>query len=114
MQENRKRLFAISDLHLPGGKDKYMDIFGAQWEGHFDKIKVDWVSRVEDDDIVLIPGDISWAMTLEGAVEDLLSIGELPVTRYCLEGIMIIGGPLYLSCEVCFRKKCMQYRMMRY
>lgn len=86
MQENRKRLFAISDLHLPGGKDKYMDIFGAQWEGHFDKIKVDWVSRVEDDDIVLIPGDISWAMTLEGAVEDLLSIGELPGYKVLLRG----------------------------
>ncbi len=26
------RIFAIGDLHLPGGQLKPMDIFGAHWE----------------------------------------------------------------------------------
>ena len=86
MQENCKRIFAIADLHLPGEKDKSMDIFGPHWEGHFEKIKADWALKVDDEDIVLIPGDISWAMTLEGALEDLFSIGELPGYKVLLRG----------------------------
>ena len=42
------RIFAIGDLHLPGGKLKTMDIFGAHWEGHFDKICADWSARVTE------------------------------------------------------------------
>lgn len=53
-----------------------MDIFGSAWEGHWDKIKSDWDSRVGDDDLVLIAGDISWAMKLEDAVKDLKEISE--------------------------------------
>jgi len=86
LQENCKRIFAIADLHLPGEKDKSMDIFGPQWEGHFEKIKADWALKVDNEDIVLIPGDISWAMTLEGALEDLFSIGELPGYKVLLRG----------------------------
>ena len=33
------KIFTVSDLHLPGTMDKTMDMFGAKWEGHFDKIK---------------------------------------------------------------------------
>ena len=55
------RLFAISDLHLPGGDDKPMNVFGSHWDDHFEKISRDWRERVKDDDVVLIPGDISWA-----------------------------------------------------
>ena len=29
------RVFAISDLHLPGNQDKSMDLFGAHWQDHF-------------------------------------------------------------------------------
>ena len=42
------RIFAIGDLHLPGGQLKPMDIFGAHWEGHFDKICADWRARVTE------------------------------------------------------------------
>lgn len=28
-------LYAIGDLHLPGGQEKPMDIFGDHWEDHF-------------------------------------------------------------------------------
>lgn len=79
-------IFAIGDLHLPGGDDKPMNVFGAHWEGHWDKIRADWRERVTEEDIVLIPGDISWAMRLEDAVPDLEQIGELPGRKILLRG----------------------------
>lgn len=80
------RLFAIADLHLPGGDEKPMNVFGAHWEGHFRRISEDWRARVSEEDAVLIPGDISWAMQLADAVPDLRSIGELPGRKLLIKG----------------------------
>ncbi len=80
------RIFAIGDLHLPGGDKKPMDVFGAHWENHFERIGKDWRERVSDEDIVLIPGDISWAMQLEPALEDLRRIALLPGKKLILRG----------------------------
>ena len=80
------RIFAIGDLHLPGGDKKPMDVFGAHWENHFERIEEDWRSRVSDGDIVLIPGDISWAMQLEPALQDLRRISLLPGRKLILRG----------------------------
>ena len=80
------RFYAIGDLHLPGAQSKPMDVFGAHWEGHFDKITADWLERVTDEDVVLLPGDISWAMTLEEAAPDLLRICGLPGKKLFLRG----------------------------
>ena len=80
------RLFAIGDLHLPGGQEKPMDVFGSQWDGHFGKISEKWQSLVLPGDVVLIPGDISWAMTLEDALPDLRAIGELPGRKVLIRG----------------------------
>lgn len=80
------RLFAIGDLHLPGGQEKPMDVFGDHWEGHFERIAEDWRSRVTDDDVVLIPGDTSWAMQLSDAVPDLEAIGALPGRKLLIKG----------------------------
>ncbi|MBE5776661.1 MAG: phosphohydrolase [Clostridiales bacterium] len=79
-------IFAIGDLHLPGGDQKPMNIFGAHWEGHFDKIRADWESRVGEDDVVLLPGDLSWAMQLESAMPDLEMVGALPGRKIILRG----------------------------
>lgn len=79
-------LFAIGDLHLPGGEEKPMDIFGDHWENHFAHIAADWCARVKDGDVVLIPGDISWAMQLECAVPDLQKIGALPGRKVLIKG----------------------------
>ena len=79
-------LYAIGDLHLPGGDLKPMDIFGAQWTDHFQKISSDWRARVTDEDIVLLPGDLSWAMTLDAAGADLNAIGALPGRKVILRG----------------------------
>ena len=72
------RLFAIGDLHLSGGDDKPMDVFGPQWDRHFFHISRQWREKVSEDDLVLIPGDISWAMHLKEAQEDLEAIAKLP------------------------------------
>lgn len=80
------RIYAIGDLHLPGAQSKPMDVFGAHWEGHFEKIEQDWRSRVQPDDTVLVPGDLSWAMTLEEAAPDLKRICALPGRKLLLRG----------------------------
>ena len=79
-------IYSISDLHLGNNVDKPMDVFGKKWEGHFDKIKKDWIEKVSEGDVVLISGDISWGMTLEEAKPDLFSIAELPGTKILLKG----------------------------
>ena len=80
------RLFAIGDLHLPGGEDKPMNIFGSQWDRHFFRIQDAWAETVREDDCVLIPGDISWAMHLEEAMQDLQAIGKLPGRKILIRG----------------------------
>ncbi len=80
------RLFAIGDLHLPGGEEKPMDVFGGHWEDHFSRIAGDWRSRVGEDDVVLIPGDVSWAMQLSSALPDLQAIGSLPGRKLLIRG----------------------------
>ena len=79
-------IFSISDLHLGTCVDKPMDIFGKKWEGHFDKIKADWLKKVKAEDVVLLAGDLSWAMTIEDAKEDLASIAALPGKKVLLKG----------------------------
>jgi uncharacterized protein len=79
-------IFAISDLHLSGFKPKPMDIFGENWQGHWDKIRADWQQNVSDDDIVLIPGDISWAMKLSEATVDIEQICALNGTKILCKG----------------------------
>ena len=80
------KIFAVSDLHLPGNMDKTMDMFGIRWQGHFEKIKEDWLNKVSDEDVVLIAGDISWAMHLEQALPDLDAIGSLPGKKLLIRG----------------------------
>jgi predicted phosphohydrolase len=79
-------IYAIGDLHLSGAKDKPMDVFGENWANHWNKIRIDWEQKVSDEDIVLIPGDISWAMKLQDAEIDLNSIGSLPGTKIMIKG----------------------------
>ena len=80
------RLFAIGDLHMPGGDDKPMDVFGPRWDRHFFRISEAWRELVSEEDTVLIPGDISWAMQLENAVPDLLEIAALPGRKILCKG----------------------------
>ena len=79
-------IFAIADLHLPGHNDKPMNVFGSQWDRHFETISENWISLIKQEDIVLIPGDISWAMQLADAQDDLRSIASLPGRKILLRG----------------------------
>lgn len=79
-------IFAISDLHLSFGTNKPMDIFGENWIGHVEKIKKDWIEKVKEDDLVLLPGDFSWAMNIKDMQEDFKFLKELPGRKLLLKG----------------------------
>ena len=80
------KVYCISDLHLSLTSPKPMNIFGPVWEGYWEKIVDDWKLKVKDDDIVLIAGDISWAMKLEDAVCDIKEIDKLPGKKIFIRG----------------------------
>lgn len=79
-------IYAIADLHLDGGQDKAMDIFGKNWEKHWEKIQDNWKKLIKEDDVVLISGDISWAMQLQDAKNDIDAIRTLPGRIYMIKG----------------------------
>ncbi len=63
-----------------------MDVFGDDWEGHPEAFFTGWRETVGADDIVLVPGDVSWAMRLEEALLDLEDIAALPGRKVLLRG----------------------------
>lgn len=80
------KIFAISDLHLSASVDKPMDIFGGNWLDYWSVIKNNWNKNITEDDVVLISGDISWAMNLDEAIADLEEIGKLPGKKVIIKG----------------------------
>ena len=80
------KIFAISDLHMSNGNSKPMDIFGAKWVDYLDKIKADWNAKVTDEDVVLIGGDISWAMDLPDAIVDISTLIPLKGKKVFVRG----------------------------
>lgn len=78
-------IYAISDLHLSFGTEKPMDIFSG-WSRHTERIKENWERKITDDDTVLIPGDISWAMSFSELLEDLRFIDALPGKKIVMRG----------------------------
>jgi hypothetical protein len=80
------RVFAIADLHLSLCGDKPMDRFGSVWERHPERIEANWRSLIQPDDLVLLPGDLSWGMRLEDAQIDLDFISALPGCKVLLRG----------------------------
>lgn len=77
-------IFVIADLHLSFGVDKPMDIFG--WGNHSEKIKKNWIENVKGQDTVIVPGDFSWAMSLEEAYQDFAFLHSLPGTKILSKG----------------------------
>ena len=82
------KIFAIADLHLSFDEsiDKPMDKFGPGWENHTERLKANWERLVSEEDIVLIPGDISWALRIEEAMADFEWIHGLPGTKLISKG----------------------------
>ena len=79
-------IFAISDLHLSLGGDKPMDVFGSKWEDYTEKMKSRWNSIISDEDIVVIPGGISWATYIDDAVCDFEYINSQNGRKLILKG----------------------------
>ena len=78
-------LYAIADLHLSFGVDKPMDIFGG-WEDYQTRIYENWQKNIKEDDLVVIAGDISWAMTTKEAVADFKFIESLNGKKIIMKG----------------------------
>ena len=80
-------IYAIGDLHLSGEPPtKPMEIFGEHWLGHKEKIRHNWLATVTDQDVVLVCGDISWAMGVQNVAEDLAWLAQLPGRKLLLRG----------------------------
>ena len=81
------RIFAIGDLHLSlSVENKAMDVFGPGWANHVARLKEGWQDTVGEEDLVLVPGDISWGLRLEEALADLEFIHGLKGTKVLLRG----------------------------
>lgn len=79
-------IYTIGDLHLSNQVEKPMNIFGSQWQNHEEQIRENWSAIVNDDDVVIMPGDFSWATYLEQAEEDFKFLGSLPGEKIMLKG----------------------------
>jgi len=71
-------ILVMADTHLSEGLDKTMDVFGHRWIGYTEKLVAAWRECVRDEDTVIVPGDVSWGMTLSDALEGLKLLNDLP------------------------------------
>ena len=78
-------LFVIADTHLSLSTDKPMDIFDG-WSYYQQRLEKNWRAVVGEDDTVVIPGDVSWAMSLSQAVEDFRFLNSLPGKKIIMKG----------------------------
>ena len=79
-------IYTIGDLHLSFKENKPMSIFGENWSEHEEKIKKDWKEKVKENDLVVLPGDFSWAMYLKDTDEDFKYLNELPGKKLLIKG----------------------------
>ena len=78
-------LFTIGDLHLSIAVNKPMDIFGG-WDNYMERISENWAREISEGDTVVIPGDISWAMSLAQSEPDFRFIHNLKGKKIILKG----------------------------
>ena len=80
-------IYVIADLHLDiKSNEKSMEVFGARWQNYINRISGNWKKLVGENDTVIIPGDISWGLTTQDALYDLLWIDKLPGKKIILKG----------------------------
>lgn len=80
------KIFSISDLHLSLCGQKPMEVFGDNWNNYTNIIREDWQKKVSDDDLVLIAGDISWAMKIDEFKLDLKFFDYLKGKKVFIRG----------------------------
>ena len=79
-------IYALSDTHLSFSSNKPMSIFGEIWEHHAEKIAHNCAAMLQPTDILLLPGDLSWALKLAEARKDLTFLDALPGRKILLRG----------------------------
>lgn len=79
-------IYVIADLHLSFDTNKPMNIFGENWDEYEEKIKNDWISKVNNEDTVLLLGDFSWSLNLKDTYKDFSYIENLPGKKILLKG----------------------------
>ncbi len=96
-------IWTLSDLHLAlGVPSKNMEVFGPSWDDYQEKMHKSWSELISPEDLVLLPGDISWAIHLDDALVDLNWIDKLPGTK-----VMIKGNHDYWWCSSSKMQKIM-------
>ena len=79
-------LYVLADLHLCfSDPSKTMSIFSG-WQDYQERIKKHWLDNIENDDTIVLPGDISWGMSLAEAAPDFRFINELPGSKIIIKG----------------------------
>ena len=78
-------IFAIGDTHLSFSCNKPMDIFGG-WQDYVSRLEKNWRAVVTEKDTVVIPGDISWAMSFQEAEKDFAFLESLPGHKLIMKG----------------------------
>lgn len=80
-------LYVIADLHLSTeNAAKSMEVFGNRWQDYQNKIKRNWNKLVTESDTVIVPGDVSWALSLEDAMPDLKFLDTLNGKKLLMKG----------------------------
>lgn len=79
-------LYAISDLHLSLYKEKPMDIFDPIWLNHSQKLLENWNNIVQENDTVIVNGDLSWGMNITEVLPDLEFIKNLNGRKILIQG----------------------------
>lgn len=79
-------VYVLGDLHLSTSVDKPMDVFGSRWQNYMERIKNNWLKIIKDEDTIIIPGDISWGLTLNEAKSDYDFIEQLPGKKVFFKG----------------------------
>ena len=79
------KLFTIADLHLSLRADKPMDVFPG-WADYVERLEANWRKLVSQEDIVVVPGDISWEMDLANCKEDFAFLDRLPGQKLLMKG----------------------------
>jgi predicted phosphohydrolase len=91
------KIYALGDLHLSfssnpdppywtADQHKPMSDLDLFWQDHSRKIYENWLKLVGPEDVVLVPGDISWAMRLEDVQADIAYLGLLPGNIILIQG----------------------------
>ncbi|MDR0904282.1 MAG: metallophosphoesterase [Ruminococcus sp.] len=78
-------LYTIADLHLtsdPAGRmDKYVG-----WEFYIEKITENWNNLITNEDTVVIPGDIAWAVNVTDDLSSFHLLNNLPGRKVLIKG----------------------------